>query len=596
MSTPVYADKDLQGRELKNLKLESQTTSEITAATKYAGGLKYDSTKTKIVGCNNGTSYDSLATETYADSKATTAETNANTYTDGKVTIINSELENKQVNFPGISRKTPILPSDISINYTTRTLTITKESFEYTKVVEGVATRYKKTGPIVFPAWSNTTGVKFFYFDGANPIVSETPWAIDGSKVFVYRILWTALATEPAAEAYECHQDTLSSDAHDWFHNYGAVWKGGHDLICTPVTGNTVPNPSGVNTVVGMTTGTYCDDNINIVVTNCFGATPTNKFEQDLGITTAGSLAVGTGAMFAIKQDVGGGYGFLPATRFPFDFTDNIPNYITTTGARVPITDPASAGLWFVYFAYELSDPRPGLAIKLVSAPISFATEAEADAYLWEDVQGSYPTLKDNEIRVLYKFKFQYKSTFDNAIKRTALRGFIDLRKSILKQDALAGGSVPASNVVVTPSGNLSSTNLQSALYELQTDIDTINYGSVAAGEDIALGDFICIKDGLAYKANATDNTKMDCCGISTAIVLTGATVIYLKRGAWTFLAAHGFTIDSGVPIFVSATLSGKGTTTPPSVNLNKRQILGFATSSTAIEFNPNMLSLTYYE
>lgn len=69
--------------------------------------------------------------------------------------------------------------------------------------------------------------------------------------------------------------------------------------------------------------------------------------------------------------------------------------------------------------------------------------------------------------------------------------------------------NVSASNVVVTPSGNLSSTNAQSALVELQGDIDTINSNAVvgpASSTDNALPRF----DGTTGKLTQNSGVIVD--------------------------------------------------------------------------------------
>ena len=92
-----------------------------------------------------------------------------------------------------------------------------------------------------------------------------------------------------------------------------------------------------------------------------------------------------------------------------------------------------------------------------------------AQAVTWETVKAQDTLANDNEIRPLYRLIFEYRSSYNVAIKKAALRSVQDLRKSIVTQSTTSVGSLPATSVTVTPAGNITSTNAQSALQELDT-------------------------------------------------------------------------------------------------------------------------------
>lgn len=104
---------------------------------------------------------------------------------------------NFAVNFPGISAYTPITNAEIAINTTSRVLSITptKGYFEFFTDGGGLATRYRKLGTTAFPAFTDTSGAWYFYFNSAGvAVTTQTPWSTaDFSSVApVYRLLWNA--------------------------------------------------------------------------------------------------------------------------------------------------------------------------------------------------------------------------------------------------------------------------------------------------------------------------------------------------------------------------------------------------------------------
>lgn len=441
-------------------------------------------------------------------------------------------------NNPGIDASTPITNADITINYSTRVLTITPQLGYFNILTDGYgkSTRFRK-GIVNFPAFTNTSGSWYFYFnsDGV-AVTTQSAWGVADFPFIapVYRLLWNAtlynmsvtsanatvgatytnngvtftvistiaLGTtlslsgsgypsasgtltrasgtgdatisfsafsekvKAVSEYVENHENTISADIHEWFHLHGTVWATGFDISLNPLASGS-PNADGRNSVIALTTGTNIDDNLEYSVANV--QSPTAPWTQDLGNITPASLNATNGSLHQVRYQTAAGLAsVLPATRFPFpwDSTTNIPQYITTTGARTPI----SSTNFFVVFLYASQNPRVGEAIRVITATAQFTSVVNARAYNWVDIQNSYPAMSDSERRPLYRLIFEYRSSYSSGAKYSVLRESQDLRQGSVTSTTAATGSMPASSVVVIPAGSIISTNVQSALEELDSE------------------------------------------------------------------------------------------------------------------------------
>lgn len=112
-------------------------------------------------------------------------------------TFISAGTYNWANNNPGVDASTPITNANISINTTSRVLTITPPLgyFNIFSDGGGIITRYRKVGTITFPAFTNTSGLWYFYFDSTGtPVTTQTAWTVDNFPTIcpVYRLLWNA--------------------------------------------------------------------------------------------------------------------------------------------------------------------------------------------------------------------------------------------------------------------------------------------------------------------------------------------------------------------------------------------------------------------
>jgi hypothetical protein len=250
--------------------------------------------------------------------------------------------------------------------------------------------------------------------------------------------------------------------------------------IGNPISSGT-PNVSGLNTCISLTTGQVMDDNLSYTVTNGTGSA---KFEQNMGVITPASLTISNGGLFTIATTAGAGGTNLPATRFPFDWNSstNIPNYITANGTRTPV----SSTNYFVYFLFAYQDPRNGQAIRLISAHVQFANITDARAYTWDSLISVFPGLgTSNEVRPLYRYIFEYRSSYNVAIKHTALREVADIRRQMVSIST-ATGAVAGTSVTNSPYGSITETNMQSAVNGL--DDRKVSWDGNANGTEKSIG------------------------------------------------------------------------------------------------------------
>lgn len=111
--------------------------------------------------------------------------------------VSTAPASNFATGFPGIDAITPITDADISLDVATRVLTITPPLGFFNFYVDGNGkmAKFRKTGATPFPAFTDTSGEWYFYFDATGTAVStQTPWTADefSSVAPVYRIRWNA--------------------------------------------------------------------------------------------------------------------------------------------------------------------------------------------------------------------------------------------------------------------------------------------------------------------------------------------------------------------------------------------------------------------
>lgn len=383
-----------------------------------------------------------------------------------------SEL--KATQNPGICAETPLSYNDISIDCTSRILTITPPLgyFHFFTDGGGTVIKYEKIGSVAFPAFTNTSGTWYFYFNSSgSPISTQVPWSDFAVVAPVWRLTWDSTKTPDTAKLIssfmEYHVNDISAIDHAWKHKNGAIWYNGLDVFSNYLASPGSPNADGRNTVIGLSGGQCLDDNLPYTIANT--ATPTTIWQQDLGSNTPASLNATNSGQFKIRYKGPAGSSELEAaTRFPFlwhaaaDVNQNRPEYVNSSGVKTLV----SQNYFFVSYVYSVQDGRVGNTIRVTPVYQEFATITEARATTWETIQVQDNLALDTEIRPLYRLIFEYKSTYGAGCKYSVLREVTDIRKSIITQTTTSAGSIAASSVTSIPTLPFTGTNLQTNLEE----------------------------------------------------------------------------------------------------------------------------------
>ena len=387
--------------------------------------------------------------------------------------VLWSNIELKATQNTGICAETPIGIQDISIDYSTRIVTIIPPLgyFHYFTDGNGVVTKHEVVGNVSFPAFTNTTGTWYFYFDNnGNAISTQQPWTDFSLIATVLRIVWDNTKTPDSAKALtifsEYHLNDISAIDHAWKHKYGSVWFSGLDIFSNSLPSPTSPNADGRNTVIGLSSGIMLDDNLPFSITNT--PTPTTFWQQDLGNNTGVTLNATNSGIFKVRYKGVAGAGVVEAgTRFPFlwDIATNRPQYVNNSGVKTTVTN----NNFFVYFVYGIQDGRVGHTIRITPVYNEYTNITDANAVTWETVQTQDEAARDTEIRPLYKLVFETKTSYSAGCKYSALRVVTDIRNSVITQTTSSIGATLASKVVYTPFTGISSTNVQALGLELYT-------------------------------------------------------------------------------------------------------------------------------
>ena len=332
----------------------------------------------------------------------------------------------------GIDETTPITANDISINYTTRVLTIVPPLgyFNFFTDGNGVYEKHTQTGNLVFPAFTNTSGYWYFYINAdGEAVTTQTAWTDFSLIAPIHRLSWNATTQSCVSCFVEYHLNTISSIDHLWKHSIGAIWIRGLDMYHNAITSGS-PNADGRNTVLGLSSGAMMDDNLLERISNTHPNSPVNKWEQNLGQTDKTGLTSSLSAILNIRYKGATEAELVTGTRFPFlwNSQNNKPQYVNTSGARTDVT----ANYFFVYYVYGIFDPRAGETIRSTPVYSEYANLQTAQDVSWRTVQLQDPAARDLEIRPLYKIIFEYKTNYDVACKYSAIREVYDVRKEIV--------------------------------------------------------------------------------------------------------------------------------------------------------------------
>lgn len=103
----------------------------------------------------------------------------------------------------------------------------------------------------------------------------------------------------------------------------------------------------------------------------------------------------------------------------------------------------------------------------------------------------------------------------------------------------------------------------------------------LTAGEDLAVGDNVCIKsDGQVYKADADDADRRPCIGAVNVAVDEDAAVTIITKG----VRNDGSTLTKGAPVYLSTTAGAETQTGDTG-----KQVLGVALGASVWYFDPEL-------
>lgn len=432
------------------------------------------------------------------------------------ITDILTELGLKATQNTGVCARCRIYPADIVVDPIAMTVSVVTVRngqnisascpLRFFTDGDGVIHKWEFYAPIT-ASFTKINGIWGFYINQTGQVLcDQTPWSDFATVAPIYRFylndqLPNSEMIEPVC--YEAHTTDTSASDHEWMHAQGTIHVSGFDHVSNQLIldangrPTTAPNADGRNTVIALTTGKSSDDGLAHTVTN---STDGAQFSQDLGNTTAASLNATNSALFRIRtNDTVGRLSFLPATRFsfPWNTVNNSPQFITTLGVRTDVSNER----WFVVFVYDFPDYVNGRAVKIVTATQDFTTYALATAYQWESIQDAYPTMRDKEIRPLYKEIYycdkSVGATYPVECKYSALCSTTDIRTLNPVQTSATSGAVLASNVSVVPTTDFTSTDQQSFDVEAGTRIVKLESNETPAA--IADTDNVRFKSGTGY-------------------------------------------------------------------------------------------------
>ena len=361
------------------------------------------------------------------------------------------------------------------------------------------------------------------------------------------------------------------------------------------------------------------DDNLIYTITNSAVA---GSFKQDMGELTAANITVSNGGKFAIPSESGGVGINITATRFPFAYSaSNIIETVANNGTRTEVPNSDFA----VYFLFSFQDPRNGEAVRALSAVTSYGTITEARAVTWQTILATVSGLSGGEVRPLYRLIYESRSAYGVEVKKAVLREYADIRQSAILTASSASGSLPATSITVTPAGNISSTNAQSALEELDSEKLSLAGGTITgnislgentslvlntsvsadgkyngitvsgvAGSALAFGDIVHFQASDSRwelaDANVITAAQGDCRGLLGVCVLAAAgdgsaTIILLQGIVRADTAFSSLTINGQV--YLSET-AGDITQTQPTTTDAAIRVLGQAYTADSMYFNPS--------
>ena len=438
--------------------------------------------------------------------------------------------------FPGIDAQTPITNEDISINPTSRVLTIIPPLGYFYIHIDGNGknTRIRKTGNVVFPAFTDDSGMWYFYFNSSGTAVTtRTPWTVDNFStiVTVYRLVWNA-------KLYSFNVTSANATVGATYTNNSITYT-----VLATMAGGTILKLSGVGdptadgdlvkaSGTGGATIAFSTFNSNDKLVRQLVEYHLNDISADVhqwfhlagtqwisgfsmannAITTGTGNADGRNAVIALTtgKNVDDNLEYSVTNSMDgFAWTQDMGNTTpaslnATTGGLFRIVSANSLGeLSYLPasrfpFDWNTSTNKPNYITALgVRTPVNNDYFFVYFVYAIQDpTAGRAVTLvsattdfttislaraytwTDIQTQLAYandtEIRPLYRLIFENkglvGAKYSVLRETQDIRKAQITSTTVASGSIPATSVTFVPFSTTTSTNVQNAIDELTTD------------------------------------------------------------------------------------------------------------------------------
>jgi hypothetical protein len=378
--------------------------------------------------------------------------------------------------------------SNLSFSDSTKQLTISVKSpaTSYDFYVQG--TKFTKSSSIslVIPT-VGSSGKYFFWFDNTGTLTVgavNVPWniALVAPVALVY---WNA-TTGKGFVMEERHGIVMDWATHLNLHsNYGTQLQ-----TSMPISGYTLNTDTVAAVTIGLGTGRFADEDIQITTVDA--ASPSNPFEQILTdpakipvFYRSGSAgdwvwdAPDSAGLFTKRAAGGNNRLALNDPSGPWTQTElNSTNYMNYYIVAVPM--------------YCYGTGAVGHPIICIQGQNQTTTLAAAQLLNFSDL--NLGTLPFEEMVPLYKVTFNTQTSFSLSTNRSRIQAITNISKlsspasgaiSATDHNSLGGrsnpNSHPASAISNTPSGNITSVDVQSALNELD-DIKFTNGGDSFGG------------------------------------------------------------------------------------------------------------------
>lgn len=322
--------------------------------------------------------------------------------------------------------------STFSFDATTKTFTIQPVSSSFEVWCKGIS--YTKTAPESVTI-SDSSEVHYVIYSDGNLLTKTTPFDLENEAPVAY-IYWNYVDQVAYFIADERHGIVMDWQTHEYLHRTrGAALASGLSLTDFTITGTGGAN---ADATVGLTNGTFFDEDIQIDITHAASPQP-YTWQQRIQTNAYLPVFYKSGSAGLWKRDA--------ATAYPVKYGTRAQYNLNTAGTWSTVD--ATSNKFVIYWVVATNNVNEATAI---SGPVlsimgqgEYDNIGQAEAVAWSDM--NMTGLPIFEFRILYKLIFQTNSGYTNAVK-SKLVSTTDLRVSV----TMASG-VPA--VLVTDHGYL---------------------------------------------------------------------------------------------------------------------------------------------